>query len=134
MAAALLLGSGLAANVPADDRPQLADRYQEGLDQAWELADAGRLPCRPCTRVMGTAVSVMRNPAADRQARMEAVRAAEACYVQVAVLFIDRRLDAAERGETNCTSLIPGMAVHRSSLSESVEEIGQSRAEFDARI
>lgn len=130
----LVLMFGIAAPVLADPVPQVAARYQPGLDEAWVLAEAGRLPSRPCTRVLTMAVSEMRASTTERQARMEAIQAAEACYVRTAIRFIERHLDLVEAGRAECASLIPGMAVHRASLGESIEALGESRADFDGRI
>ncbi len=121
------------SNPASAAKPEVAERYQRGFDSAWERAEQGRSPSGACAQVIGTVVGEMQQELDDK-ARAEALHAADACYVRAMVRFLEKRLDAIEAGEANCIGPVSSTSIHRSSLGGFIEDLGESRAEFDGRI
>lgn len=118
----------------ADGKPQLAERYQKGFDRAWSAAGEGNAPTIACATVIGGAVGTMQTAAPGTPAHAEATAAANACYVDVMVRYISHKLDGPEFADSDCAGLIAVTTIHRNALGGFITDIGQDRAEYDARI
>lgn len=115
--------------------PDVSDRYQTEIDEAWELAADGTAPTGTCAAVVGTAVARAGRSAKEREAAREAFRA---CYLDVRARFVEAYADAIEAGEEDCQGLAIDMVGGSGGLKSSAEpldvDVDSLEAELEARV
>jgi hypothetical protein len=77
--------------------PEVEERYQERIDEAWQEAVAGENPSATCAAVKGRA-AVVEPGAADR--------ALAACNLDIPVRYFLTYVERVEAGEATCTQLM----------------------------
>lgn len=113
------------------DAPKVSDRYQENIQAAWEKADQGEAPTNICARVVGTAVGQVQ---VSDDSRKEAVRAYEACYVDVQAHWVKRKIELAGADDSPCMSVMTGLMTGRMSLGTFADDLGLEVEALDAKI
>lgn len=113
------------------DVPQVADRYQERIQEAWEKADKGESPTNTCALVVGSAVGLSNVNDDNRQ---DAIEAYEACYVDVQAHWVKRKIALAGADDSPCMSVMTGLMTGRMSLGTFADDLGLEVEALDARI
>lgn len=112
------------------DRPDFPPAYADRLQTAWDAAGRGENPTHACSIVVGFAVG---RAATSPEARADAARAFEACYVDIAARYLDARLSGSA-GDSACGGLLGYLSIARMSLGGFAGEVGLERAELDRQL
>lgn len=126
----LLIAAILLAACGGSATPDFPRDYADRLQTAWDLAGRGENPTHACSVVVGFAVGRSGNSA---DARPEAARAFQACYVDIAARYLDVRLGNSG-GPEACGQLLGYTTIARMSLGGFAGEIGLDRAELDRQL
>lgn len=110
--------------------PDFPPDYADRLQTAWDLAGRGENPTHACSIVVGFAVGRSGN---SPDARPEAARAFQACYVDIAARYLDVRL-AGPAGQDECGRLLGYATIARMSLGGFASEIGLDRTALDRQL
>lgn len=119
------------AGCGGSDVPNVADRYQERIQEAWEKADKGESPTNTCALVVGSAVGLSNVNDDNRQ---DAIEAYEACYVDVQAHWVKRKIELADADDSPCMSVMTGLSIGRMSLGTFADDLGLEVEALDARI
>lgn len=110
--------------------PDVADAYQEEIDEAWEAAAEGSNPIGSCAVVVGTGVGRAKGDAGEREAAREAYRV---CYVDIQARFLEAYAEAIEAGEEDCQGLMISMA-GSTGLEGFADDLGVDTDALDAEL
>lgn len=107
----------------ASGAPQVEERYQERVDEAWQEAVAGENPSATCAGIKGRAAT---SPVGS------AIRALEACNVDIPARYFLTYVDRVEAGEHTCINLmtelttkLPGMTISMEGFRDLAVEGGE---------
>ncbi len=109
--------------------PQVAEPYRRSFARAWERAGEGRAPTNACAVLFGSAVGRIESGQAEGGARDDAIAAMGACYVDAHARYIRATL-----AESGCQNLMRDVTVMRSSIGSFFDDVGEDRADYDARL
>ena len=85
--------SGLSAETPASNAPDVGEIYQRYIDTAWEKAGEGKNPSSSCAALKGRIAGT---------GETDAFKALFACNVDIPTRYFDAYLDKVEAGEKTC--------------------------------
>lgn len=92
--------------------PEVEERYQERIDEAWMKAVAGENPATTCAAVKGRAATAPEGSAS---------RALEACNVDIPVRYFLTLADRVESGEQTCMTLMTDVMTKLPAMTISTE-------------
>jgi hypothetical protein len=92
--------------------PEVEERYQESIDEAWQEALAGENPSTTCAGVKGRAVA---SPEGS------ATRALEACNIAIPVRYFLTYVDRVEAGDGTCMNLMTEVMTKLPAMTISTE-------------
>lgn len=92
--------------------PEVEERYQERIDEAWVKAVAGENPATTCAGVKGRAATAPEGSAS---------RALEACNIDIPVRYFLTLADRVESGEETCVTLMTDVMTKLPAMTISTE-------------
>lgn len=96
----------------ANGAPQVEERYQERVDEAWQEAVAGENPSATCAGLKGRAAT---SPVGS------ATRALEACNIDIPTRYFLTYVERVEAGEQTCMNLMTEVTTRLPAMTMSMD-------------
>lgn len=96
----------------ASGAPEVEERYQERIDEAWRKAVAGENPATTCAAVKGRATASEAGSAS---------RAVEACNIDIPVRYFLTYVERVEAGQRTCMNLMTEVTTRLPAMTISTE-------------